>query len=98
VTPIAVEAGQRFPVDAEKERGITTKRMSVEDCRAKTSHALVVGTGFCACTHAMYDETPDELPERCTETRGGGGRICSLPLGHEGYHLYDCLSRSQWDY
>ena len=33
-------------------------RMSIEQCGKETHHALVVGTGFCTCTHAMFDYDP----------------------------------------
>lgn len=66
-----------------------TKRLSIEKCRETTNHALVPGTGFCACTHAMYDE-PKEPELRCQFVRGGGGRQCTEVLGHKGAHIFQC--------
>lgn len=36
--------------DQEKRK----KRPTVDECRQATGHARVEGTGFCACSHAMY--------------------------------------------
>lgn len=67
------------------------RRMSVERCGKETNHALVIGTGFCKCAHAMFDFDPIlDVKPRCDESRGGGGRTCYKPTGHKGGHAYEC--------
>jgi hypothetical protein len=61
---------------------------SIERCGRETNHALVKGTGFCRCTHVMFPD--EEERPRCTNTRGGGGRTCSLDEGHKGAHVFEC--------
>ena len=82
------------------------RQMTYERCQTKTDHAQVAGSEYCACAHVKYingvaccththvmntlnpkTRTPKE---RCNETRGGGGRYCSEPLGHKGGHVYQC--------
>lgn len=69
-----------------------SRRPLVEQCRIETDHALVEGTGFCVCTHAMYDFDPilDMPKEHCGDPRGGGGRTCFLDAGHKGPHQFEC--------
>jgi len=67
-------------------------RTAIEQCGRETNHALVVSTGFCACTHATFDYDPilDAPKPRCSGVRGGGGRVCSRAEGHRGPHVYEC--------
>jgi hypothetical protein len=64
-------------------------RERLEKCGRETNHAQVGKTGFCRCTHVMFPMDEKEI-ELCPETRGGGGRICSLEKGHKGGHIYEC--------
>lgn len=34
---------------------LTRAETPIECCARLTGHALVAGTGFCKCTHVMYD-------------------------------------------
>lgn len=42
-------------VDTDYAFSLQVERPTVSQCRKATNHARVIGTHFCACTHAMYD-------------------------------------------
>ena len=67
-------------------------KQKIADCERETDHAQVAETSFCRCTHVMFSPVEEEI-EFCDETRGGGGRVCSLVKGHTGAHIYECLSQ-----
>ena len=67
-------------------------RQKIKDCKRATEHSQVAGTGFCRCTHVMFPRE-EETREFCDETKGGGGRICSLAKEHTGAHIYECVSQ-----